>query len=336
VQTLLLLSKDKLSDNLLSQLWRAHFVDRKVRAAIHALFGVTPDSGPRDPDSGLIRLLRKRTQLRPSEIRSSIQRAEDIIVRFPVLPTLTSGESEPAEATEATPPAPSRSLRGIKVSDIVAFGLAKPGDRWRALKERGVWAYAEVLPGGSLLVDGRQYASPSAAGRAVTGWSSFDGWRHWRFEDDSGEWRSVSELRQRVAGAKPDHSAAPSGEQGGGGGSFAPSDRLEGKPEAQAVYEELVQRTKEAVGEFSVHANSKHIVFSNRTAFAVINVHKRDLRVGLRLHASEADSHRRLKAQPKGIFEGWSALHVSTSVPRDGGIDDELLSLIAQAHREAG
>ena len=112
-------------------------------------------------------------------------------------------------------------------------------------------------------------------------------------------------------------------------------DRLEGKPRAQAVFSVLMQRTRETIGDFSVHANSRHIVFSNRHAFVAISALHRGLRIGLRLNASEAHQHPRLKAQAKGIFEGWTALHLSTSISDESEIDQELLSLMKSAYTAA-
>jgi hypothetical protein len=60
LQTLALLSKEKMGENLLNVLWNAHFVDRKVRGAVEHLF--------KSEDSDFIKLLRKKTTgLGPSE-----------------------------------------------------------------------------------------------------------------------------------------------------------------------------------------------------------------------------------------------------------------------------
>lgn len=107
---------------------------------------------------------------------------------------------------------------------------------------------------------------------------------------------------------------------------------LVGKPHCQALFEGLLRRIKDTVGDFSLHANSRHIVLSNKYAFVVVKVLKKGLRMGLRLEISEADDCPRLKAQPKGIFEGWSALHVSASVSDASEIDEELLELIERAY----
>jgi hypothetical protein len=98
----------------------------------------------------------------------------------------------------------------------MSAGLVQSGDTW-TFESGATRGQAEVQADGSLLVEGKRYRTPSAAGRAVTGWASFDGWRHWRFEDDSGEWRSINELRARAAGtelvAAHARAAAGSGKQ---------------------------------------------------------------------------------------------------------------------------
>jgi hypothetical protein len=51
--TLELLSKNKMGENLLNVLWKAHFIDRRVKVVLDSLF--------QNEDSGLIRLIRKAT-----------------------------------------------------------------------------------------------------------------------------------------------------------------------------------------------------------------------------------------------------------------------------------
>lgn len=115
-----------------------------------------------------------------------------------------------------------------------------------------------------------------------------------------------------------------------------PQGHLEGKPQVEAIYNALLERMGDTVKPLSVHANARHIVLSNKHAFAAIGVQKAGLRIGLRLETSEAKQHPRLKVQPKGIFEGWSALHVSALLSATDEIDEELLSLIKRAHEAAG
>ncbi len=80
LDTLDLLSKDKMGENLLDVLWKAHFIDRHVKTALDNLL--------RNEDKGLIRLIRTKVKgLTPSEIRESLKRA-NILIDFPVISTM--------------------------------------------------------------------------------------------------------------------------------------------------------------------------------------------------------------------------------------------------------
>lgn len=93
VDTLLLLAKSKLASNDLSELWQAFYVDRQVQAALDTI--LVPDN------DSLVRLIRKAApDLNPSEIRSSLSRA-DVRVDYPT-------------ATEAFPPSVEHIIEGAE------------------------------------------------------------------------------------------------------------------------------------------------------------------------------------------------------------------------------
>ncbi len=93
LDTLELLSKEKLTENSINVLWKAHFIDRQVQAALEGMF--------EGEDASLVRLLRKRTtNLKSSEIRESLKRA-DIVVEFPALASSLVGEPSRADEREA-------------------------------------------------------------------------------------------------------------------------------------------------------------------------------------------------------------------------------------------
>src|SRR5918998_3007298 len=95
LDTLELLSKEKMGDNLLNVLWKAHFIDRHVSQALGELL--------QNDDAGLIRLIRKKTpELTPSDIRESLKRA-DIRIDFPVVSVSSQSFAGEVE-DEATPP----------------------------------------------------------------------------------------------------------------------------------------------------------------------------------------------------------------------------------------
>jgi hypothetical protein len=96
LETLELLSKEKMGDNLLNVLWKAHFIDRHVNRALGELL--------QNDDASLIRLIRKRTpELTPSDIRESLKRA-DIRIDFPVVSVSSQSLTREVVEDEGTPP----------------------------------------------------------------------------------------------------------------------------------------------------------------------------------------------------------------------------------------
>lgn len=88
-ETLSLLSKDKMGENIIKVLWKSQFIDRHVSTALQDIF--------RDEDKGLVNLIRKRTpaELKSSDIRESLRRAS-IQIDFPVV-------TAPSQAGEGRP-----------------------------------------------------------------------------------------------------------------------------------------------------------------------------------------------------------------------------------------
>lgn len=98
IGTLLLLSKEKLAADELKELWEACFVDSQVQRALEGIL--------LEDTAAVARLVRRRLpQLRPSQIRQSLARA-DIRIEFPeiseaAMPKTTSPAAEPTEAEAA-------------------------------------------------------------------------------------------------------------------------------------------------------------------------------------------------------------------------------------------
>src|SRR5215203_4816123 len=127
LETLALLSKEKMGDNLLNVLWKAHFIDRHVSRALGELL--------QNDDASLIRVIRKRTpELTPSEIRESLKRA-DIRIDFPVVSV--SSQSLTREVEDEVPPPvevvkkvegdqKTLNIPGVKVSDLIRTNLVEP------------------------------------------------------------------------------------------------------------------------------------------------------------------------------------------------------------------
>lgn len=62
------------------------------------------------------------------------------------------------------------------------------------VRYRGKAIAASVLKNGTIRLDGRLYASPSAAAQAVVR-HAVNGWRFWLFRSESGAWRPLTEIR---------------------------------------------------------------------------------------------------------------------------------------------
>ena len=208
VQTLALLSKEKMAENLLTLLWTPHFVDRKVKGAVEDLF--------KNEDPGFIRLLRKTTTgLGPSEIRASLKRAVPLRIDFPVVPVTPSpipetrrppdGEKLSAGKkaaltrkarllTAAVDQAKRKSPTSFdtKLADLIQAGFIQtPLHLERQYK--GVHLKAAIQEDGTVVVDGKPYNSLSTAGsmarKSVIGappgrpYPQTDGWTFWRYPD---------------------------------------------------------------------------------------------------------------------------------------------------------
>ena len=312
-----LLSKEALTSRQTEQAWDKHQMLHRAQTAVGSFFG--------NPPTGLLDMIRDCAgdpAIPDDVIVSCIEEYLGKRLKF-------SGESRPE-----APCAPRGARQRVTIAELIAAGLVEAGDRW-FMQYKGRETAAEVSPDGSLRVDGHEYRSPSDAGRKLTGWTSCDGWRLWRYRDDEGAFRPVDELRQKLLTAKPREShneAAPARVREDAG-------RLESllarRPHSRAMLDALLSHTRQTVGDFTISANAKHIVFRNKVAFIAISVLAKGLRLGLRLEAAEAERHTRLKVQPKGVFEGWSALHVSTTITDPREVDDELMGLIRQAFRAA-
>lgn len=90
-------------------------------------------------------------------------------------------------------PATATRTRARKATAIGETGCPPKPMQLRAVYKGQVYN-AVFNKNGSVRYEGHAYSSLSAAASAVTGRPS-NGWLFWRFRDDEGEWRSVSELR---------------------------------------------------------------------------------------------------------------------------------------------
>jgi hypothetical protein len=209
LETLELLSKEKMGDNLLNVLWKAHFIDRHVSRTLGELL--------QNDDASLIRLIRKRTpELTPSEIRESLKRA-DISIDFPVVSVSSQSLARGEVEDEATPPVEvvektkegkkTLNIPGVKVSDLIRANLIEPPLKLEKVY-KGAHLEAEVQQDGTIVFDGDTYKSLSLAAalarKSIIGapegrkYPQTNGWVFWKYRDlETGRLEEIDVLRQR-------------------------------------------------------------------------------------------------------------------------------------------
>lgn len=195
LDTLYLLSKDKMGEKLIDVLWRSHFIDHHVGQVFRGLVSA--------PDPGLIRLIRKgRPELSPAEIRDSLKRAE-VEIRFPALPTF---EPTPKEEPDEPGPVKPHNSPSAQVSDLIHSGIISPPLELEK-RYKGHLLKATILQDGRVTCGGQTYDSLStAAGMArktIVGappghpYPATNGWKFWTYRDPkTGEPAEIDRLRQ--------------------------------------------------------------------------------------------------------------------------------------------
>ena len=209
LETLELLSKEKMGENLLNVLWKAHFIDRHVSRTLGELL--------QNDDASLIRLIRKRTpELTPSEIRESLKRA-DIRIDFPVVSVSSQSLAREEIVDETTAPVEivektkegqkTLNIPGIKVSDLIRADLIDPPLKLEKVY-KGAHLEAEIQPDGTIVFDGDTYKSLSLAAalarKSIIGapegrrYPQTNGWMFWKYWDsETGRLEEIDILRQR-------------------------------------------------------------------------------------------------------------------------------------------
>lgn len=206
IDTLALLSKDKLEENQLAVYWKAHFVDRHVKTCLEEML--------QGDDKSLIRLIRKRTpSLQPSEIRDSLRRAE-IHIDFPLLSqSLNRAVDAPREGEEKVPRKKAATGKkrptfyAVKLEDLFREGfIAPPLELEREYK--GHTLRATIVSDGRVVHEGTAYDSLSTAAgmarKSIIGtqpgrkYPQTNGWTFWKYRDlGTGRLHEVDHLRQQ-------------------------------------------------------------------------------------------------------------------------------------------
>jgi len=213
LDTLELLSKEKMGDNLLNVLWKAHFIDRHVSQALGELL--------QNDDASLIRLIRRRTpELTPSDIRESLKRA-DISIDFPVVSVSTQSFAREVE-DEATTPVrvvektegakKTLNIPGVQVIDLIRANFIEPPSKLEK-EYKGRHLEAEVQPDGTIVFDGETHNSLSLAAsyarKSIIGapegrkYPQTNGWTFWKCRDPrTGRLEEIDVVRQRYLASR--------------------------------------------------------------------------------------------------------------------------------------
>ena len=197
-QTLSLISRKNMEENILDVLWKAHFVDRHVKRALQNMFETS--------DKGLVRLIRRRSpKLTPKEIIESLRRLDlhvesltpvpDSPVAAPIVVGRHRKESGTAKKENRDKGV------GVKLSDIVAAGILSPPLKLFR-KYRGRTLEATLLPDGSVGFQGANYQTCSLAANVARGSitgrpMSTNGWVFWQYLDAKGVTRTLDHARQQ-------------------------------------------------------------------------------------------------------------------------------------------
>jgi predicted type IV restriction endonuclease len=218
IDTLVLLSKEKMRGSLLDELWKAHFIDRRVRLAFERLLG--------EDDAILIRAICKQANgVTPSEARASLKRAI-ITIDFPLPKVLEQPVAPPPIPPIPPKPTPSIARReaGKKAREtmtamaeatlpnLIAAGFVKaPLELERTYK--GVRVTASIQSSGTVCFGGEDCVTLSAAGgvarKSVLATPpsepppATNGWIFWQFRDPkTGNLRDMDSLRQEFLASK--------------------------------------------------------------------------------------------------------------------------------------
>jgi hypothetical protein len=211
-ETLGLLSKDRIRDNDIEILWKAHFVDRQVWLALEELI-------PAETDTSLIRLLKKKvTELSPKDIRASLARVR-VRFDFPMeseRPRAGEGEELPERseaarkpwdtrrksrpAVQPKQPKKSKPFIGVALKDVIVAGLLTAPLKLSVHYKRHNLE-ADLLPDGTVTFQGKNYPSSSTAAEIARGTITgrpmhTNGWTFWKYRDESGKLVFLDTARQ--------------------------------------------------------------------------------------------------------------------------------------------
>jgi hypothetical protein len=202
LETLGLISKEKMGENILKVLWRAHFIDGHVKSALQEI--LSHDEG------SIVRLIRKKIQgIKSSEIRESLKRA-DIQIDFPAIPIDIGSPGKEDKSYKKTRSSQSmKPTKSINVVDLIAKSPINLPLELEAEYKR-TRLTATIQADGTVRFGGKTYNSLStAAGMARSTirkpppgrkYPQTNGWTFWKYQDPkTGELRSMDFLRRKYS-----------------------------------------------------------------------------------------------------------------------------------------
>lgn len=209
-ETLALLSKAQLQDNLIDQYWKSEFVDRQIGDALRALFSA-------EPDPAVVRLVHGRLpSLSRSDVRASLGRLRAGF-DFPVVPTpaprVAPAPVARTAVAEPTPAEPPKAMgagtpwRNVTLAQLIDSGLMQVPMEI-SHRYRGADLRARIEAADRIVVDGAAYDSLSIAGgmarKSIVGdtpgraYPPTNGWTFWEFRASDGSQRQLDTLRREV------------------------------------------------------------------------------------------------------------------------------------------
>ncbi len=196
VQTLNLISRKNMEENILDVLWKAHFVDRHVKRSLQEMFA--------GADKGLVRLLRHRSpKLSPKEIMESLRRLDlhvESLTPLPDSPAAPPAIAPRRRKESAVPKKEKHAYVGVRLSEVVAAGVISPPVKLFR-KYKGKVLEATLVPDGTVEFQGECYKTCSLAADmargSVTGRRmNTNGWVFWQYVDAGGATRTLDDARR--------------------------------------------------------------------------------------------------------------------------------------------
>lgn len=208
-----LLSKEQTQQHSLTALWQAYSVDRRVKAAVDALFSP-------EPSPWLVRRLANGLDgLTNGDVRAALARARFTLdVPAEELPrssrrivpehTETDSDTDDEQVTPGRRTPTSEAVAAVTVKQLIDEGLIEPPlELTRRYKGRDLSARIEA--GGRVWCLEETYDSVSLAAamarHSVVGappgrkYPPTNGWTFWKFTDHDGQLRELTVLRERFA-----------------------------------------------------------------------------------------------------------------------------------------